>query len=53
MRYTNGRGKNMPEFKTVDRQGKVVIVKQLPDNRLVFVWQDGYLEKREIIKIQK
>lgn len=41
----------MPEFTTVDRQGRLVAVKQLADGRLVFIFQDGYLEKREIVKI--
>ncbi len=43
----------MTTFTATDRQGHIVAVKQLADGRLVFVWDEGYLEKREIITVQK
>ncbi len=43
----------MTEFCTVDRQGHLIAVKQLEDGRLVFIWLEGYLEKREFLAVQK
>ncbi len=42
----------MTEFNTIDRQGKIVHVKDLADGRIVFVSQDGWIERREIITIK-
>lgn len=41
--------KNLIDLKTIDRGGRTVTIKQLPDNRLVLVSQDGYLERREVV----
>ena len=41
----------MTEYRATDRQGHTVLIRQLPDNRLVLVSQDGYLERREIIDV--
>ncbi len=38
----------MTEFTTIDRQGRKVVVKQLSDIKWLFVFQDRYLERREI-----
>ena len=41
----------MSDYQATDRQGRTVTIKQLPDNRLVFVSQDGYIERREIMTL--
>jgi hypothetical protein len=41
----------MSDYQATDRQGRIVTIKQLADNRLVFVSQDGYLERREVVKL--
>lgn len=43
----------MPEFATVDRQGRAITVKTLDNDRVVLISQDGWREKREIIRITK
>ncbi len=42
----------MTEFMTVDRSGHTVIVKPLEDGRLVFISQDGWKERREIVTVK-
>ena len=42
----------MSEFKTIDRQGRLVTVIPLDDGRAVAVYQDGWKERREIIDVQ-
>lgn len=51
MRHYLAIGDNMTEYRTIQRQGHTVLIKQLPDDRLVLVSQDGYIERREIINV--
>ena len=43
---------NMTNYQATDRQGRAVLIKQISDNRLVFVFQDGQAERREIVDIK-
>ena len=43
----------MTDYQATDRSGRAVTIKQISDNRLVFVSQDGYIERREIVNIKQ
>ena len=43
---------NMPDYKATDRSGHTVVIHQLSDDRMVFISQDGWREKREIVSIK-
>jgi hypothetical protein len=43
----------MTDYKATDRNGRAVLIKQISENRLVFVSQDGYIERREIVSIKQ
>jgi hypothetical protein len=42
----------MNDYQATDRQGRSVTIKQLPHDRLVFVFNDGWTERREIVSIK-
>ena len=42
----------MTDYQATDRQGHIVIIHPLPDNRLVLISQEGYIERREIITVK-
>jgi hypothetical protein len=43
----------MTDYQATDRNGRAVLIKQISDNRLVFVFQEGYIERREIVSIKQ
>jgi hypothetical protein len=46
------KGDSMTDYQATDRQGRAVMIKQISDNRLVFVFQDGWQERREIMSVK-
>lgn len=43
----------MTDYQATDRQGRTVLIKELPNDRMVFVFQDGWQERREIVSIKQ
>lgn len=41
----------MTDYQATDRQGRTVTIKRLADNRVVLISQEGYLERREVVKL--